>query len=174
MEFLAEGQLNQASMAMGAVESVRDGDRLAFGGVAVSVHIASDQASESTQLLSQDGARRAVFEFLPNGGQLTLTFRDGPAPFAVVLPELRARLMATLLQPPGGYTAGDLVPDDVLIPSVWPGQPHRDRTDMNVLIYRTRKSLLKAGLNPDRVLARARAGGSTRFRLAAGADVVVE
>jgi hypothetical protein len=62
----------------------------------------------------------------------------------------------------------------MVIKSIWAGQPGRGRTDLNVLIHRTRKDLLTAGINPAAVLARARKGGATSFRLAKDAAVSVE
>ena len=90
---------------------------------------------------------------------------------SILLPEMRARLIATLLKPPGEYQAGEDIPDEVLIPSIWPGQKIRNRTDLNQLIHRTRKDLVKAGVDPHAVLERVGRVGATRFRLAADATV---
>ena len=68
---------------------------------------------------------------------------------------------------------GVFVPDDVLLTSIWPGNANRGRTDLNVLIHRTRKSLMNAGVNPSAVLARARQGRATAFHLAPAAKVEV-
>ena len=100
-------------------------------------------------------------------------FADG-ATHTVDLAELRANLVAALLTPPRPYKAGELIPDDVLAPAIWPGQQERGRTDLNLLLHRTRKNLLRAGINPSVVLARAKKGGATCFRLSPGAHVVVE
>lgn len=172
MEFLSTGTLNGEALQLGAVEIVEEGDAIGFEGVSITVRLAAQTARETTHLLRQDGPQRVHFAFQPSGGRLLLDHGQGPR--EVLLPELRARLIVALLQPPGGYSAGELVPDEVLIPAVWSGQASRSRTDVNVLIYRTRKHLLRAGVNPDRVLARARTGGATRFLLAPGADVRIE
>lgn len=123
------------------------------------------------------GPARAVlpihvsFEFLPQGGSLVLRFPQGPA-VRVELAELRARLVAALLQPRAPWKVGEYLPDDVLIPAIWAGAG-RDRADLNLLIHRTRKDLLSAGLNPAVLLARAKKGRATCFQIAAGAEVVV-
>lgn len=116
--------------------------------------------------------RKAHFEFLPRGGRLALEFAGGP-PVIVQLSELRSLLVAALLGPQGGYEAGDFVPDEVLIPSIWTGRTVRGRTDVNILVHRTRKNLLAAGVNPA-VLVRAPKGGSTAFKLAPNASVRVD
>ncbi len=78
-----------------------------------------------------------------------------------------------LLGPPRGYRPGEYLPDEVLIPAVWSGGPFRTRSDLNVLLHHTRKALMKAGLNPNQVLSRAKMGGATCFLLATNARVEV-
>lgn len=156
----------------GAVETVHDGDVLEIAGRRIELTSAHGLGRAVTVLVpEQGGAHQVLFSFLPAGGQLELRFRDEDVPRVVVLAELRARLLAALLSPPKGYAAGELIPDDLLIPAIWSARADRSRTDLNVLIFRTRKSLVKAGLNPERVLERARTGGGTRFLLAPGATV---
>lgn len=171
MEFLADGLLNGTAMPLGTVEGVQEGDVLTFAGHDLRVEPAEENRRETTHIIRQDGALRVEFAFQPTGASLVLDLGEGPR--EVLLPELRARFVAALLTPPGGYEAGELIPDEVMIPAVWTGQAERSRTDVNVLIYRTRKTLLKAGINPERVLSRARTGGATRFRLAKGATLSV-
>lgn len=112
-----------------------------------------------------------TFEFLPQGGNLLLRFAQSPL-VRIELAELRARLIAALLQPRPPWRVGDYLPDEVLIPAIWAGA-ERDRADLNLLIHRTRKDLLNAGLNPSVVLSRAKKGRATCFQIAAGAEVVV-
>lgn len=175
MEFAAEGTLNGEHLLAGAVEACESGDLIAVARTAIRVQAAEPEERHSTVLVSaQPEIAAVVFTFMPNGGRVSISYGAGDPPVVVQLSELRARLVAVLLAPPGGYEAGDDVPDEVLVKSIWPGQPGRGRVDLNVLLHRTRKDLLKAGLNPTRVLERARKGGSARFRLGRGARVTVE
>ena len=152
---------------------IHDGDTIEFAGQLVRLSSASGPSRATTVIVqARGGARQVRFDFIPAGGEIELRFDDEDGVRTVVLAELRARLLAALLSPPRGYKAGDLIPDEVLIPAIWSGSVDRTRTDLNVLIYRTRKALVRAGLNPERVLERARTGGGTRFLLAPGATIL--
>ncbi len=172
LELDAGGTLTGVELPAGAVEALEPGDTLTLRGRTVRFQGPADEA-ESTVLAAAEALPvKARFQFLPNGGRLELGFADG-VQATVELAELRANLVAALLKPPTPYGPGELVPDEVLAPAIWPGQPDRGRTDLNLLIHRTRKNLLSAGVNPSAVLARAAKGGATCFRLAPGADVSV-
>jgi hypothetical protein len=165
--------LNGDELEVGAVEVVEPGDVFSAGGVEVRVDDARARDGESTDMRARSPHPiEVLFEFLPNGGRLHLHFDDGEK-MVVELAELRARLVAALLTPSGGYEAGEYIPDEVLLTSIWPGNTSRGRTDLNVLIHRTRKSLMKSGINPSAVIARARQGRATSVRLAPGAKVTV-
>ena len=71
---------------------------------------------------------RAIFEFMPNGGRLELHFIT-ETPVRVELSELRARLVAALLSPPGDWGPGEHVPDENLIPAIWPGSRRTHRPE---------------------------------------------
>lgn len=157
-------------LAEPTIEQLMDGDVLSFGPGVVRIRAVS--ADNAPTLRAAVLPVRAHFTFLPTGGLLQLGFSDG-ARAEVELPELRARLIAALLSPPKDYDAGELIPDDRLLKLVWPGRTDRDRTDLNTLVHRARRELLRAGVNPTPILVRARGGGATRFRLAPGADVAV-
>lgn len=174
VELTAPGQMNDDPVDSGSVEVVDADDEFTIAGATIRLRDASGGGGESTQLRPRSPhPTEVLFEFLPNGGSLTLAFADGDR-MTVSLPELRARLLATLLGPPGAYEPGEFIPDEVLLSSIWPGNSNRGRTDLNVLIHRTRKSLMKAGVNPAAVLARARQGRATSFKLAPGAKVEVK
>ena len=173
VELAAPIHLNGDALEAGSVEVVDSGDLFSLDGKELRLDDAAPESGESTALRPRSPHPiEVVFEFLPNGGRLHLTFADGDK-LLVQLPELRARLIATLLGPPGGYEPGEFVPDDVLLTSIWPGNANRGRTDLNVLIHRTRKSLMNAGVNPSAVLARARQGRATAFHLAPASKVEV-
>lgn len=112
----------------------------------------------------------ATLEFEPTGGRLRLTI--GSTKHEVLLSELRARLVASLLTPPSGFEPGEHLPDEVLIPRIWPGED-RGRLDVNQLLYRTRHDLLAIGVDGLEILSRARGGRATAFLLAPGARVGV-
>ncbi len=141
----------------------------AFAVVAQFVGFDQPTAGERKKL----GLNTVKLEFLPNGAQLTLTV-DGK-PLTRVLSELRARLLSTLLQPSGEYEPGDFVPDELVLPQIWPRKPERTRTrtDLNTLVHRVRKDLLKIGVDPTSVIERAATGGATRFKLEPGVGVEV-
>lgn len=173
VELEAEASLSGELLPAGAVEALESGDTVTIGGRSVRV-LSSAGSGEDTVLAPQAQLpTRARFQFLPNGGRLEVGFADGTT-HTVDLAELRANLVAALLTPPKPYKAGELIPDDVLAPAIWPGQQERGRTDLNLLLHRTRKNLLRVGINPTIVLARAKKGGATCFRLAPGAHVIVE
>lgn len=174
VELEAPAVLSGESQPAGAVEALESGDTVTIHGHSVRVLSSAAGSGEETVLAPQAQLpTKARFQFLPNGGRLEVGFADG-ANHTVDLAELRANLVAALLTPPKPYQAGELIPDDVLAPAIWPGQQERGRTDLNLLLHRTRKNLLRAGINPSVVLARAKKGGATCFRLAPGAHVVVE
>lgn len=123
--------------------------------------------AESTPFL-----RSATFTYLPNGADLVLEYGDRSC--ACRLPELRARLVALLLGPPSGGMPGSFVGDDLLLPRIWPGQPERTHMDVNTLVHRLRKDLLRAGLDPTALVERARTGGATRLRIPPGTRITIE
>ena len=61
------------------------------------------------------------------------------------VPERRFALLVSLLAPPDPLQAGDDVPDEIVLPQVWPRQPHKSRVDLNVLVARLRKDLEAGG-----------------------------
>jgi hypothetical protein len=174
VELEAEADLSGEVQPAGAVEALESGDTVTIDGQAVRVLSSAAGSGEETVLAPQALLpTRARFQFQPNGGRLEVGFADGST-HTVELAELRANLVAALLTPPKPYKAGELIPDETLAPTIWPGQQERGRTDLNLLLHRTRKNLLRAGINPSVVLARAKKGGATCFRLAPGAQVIVE
>ncbi len=173
VELTAQAQMNDDELEPGSVEVVDSDDMFTISGQSITLRDASGGGEDSTQMRPRSPhPTEVLFEFLPNGGRILLGFADGDR-MTVSLPELRARLLAALLGPPGDYQPGEYIPDEVLLTSIWPGNTGRGRTDLNVLIHRTRKSLMNAGINPSAVLARARQGRATSFKLAPGAKVEV-
>lgn len=108
-------------------------------------------------------------QFLPRGGRLFVV--SGGEETVVYLAGRRCDLAACLLQPPAPYVLGEPIPDDVLIPRVWPGGTET-RSAVGVLLHRLRRDLVHAGL--DGVALVVRAEGGTRFVVPSGASVTVE
>ena len=85
----------------------------------------------------------------------------------------RCDLAACLLEPPGPYEAGELIPDEVVIERVWPDGTTA-RSAVGVLLHRLRRDLVHAGLDGAALVVRAEGGGATKFAVPPGASVVVE
>lgn len=153
-----------------AVVAVRSGAVVRYLGQ--SLRLVSASAGTETATAPESGVelpRAARLEFLPRGGRLTVGY--GSWERTLWLADRRCDLVATLLFPPAPYAAGDLVPDDVLIPRVWPGGRQGGRVELNTLVFRTRKDLVRADIDGGALLDRY--DGGVRFRLADGADVAM-
>lgn len=112
---------------------------------------------------SSDGWPTSIdLQLLARGGRIAVAFDN--TVMVAYLPERRFALVVGLLRPPDPYTAGDDIPDDVLLRVVWPRSPGKSRVDMNVLLRRLRSDFDGAGV-PTRLVVRGAGGGSTRFVL---------
>lgn len=150
-----------------------EGDVLDAAGCSVVVARVGAERPDPTTVGEQGPLLRAArFSYLPSGGDLSLEYGDRA--YACRLPELRARLVALLLQPPAGYAVGQFLPDDVILPRIWPNQPERTHMDMNTLVHRLRKDLLRVGIDPTALVERARTGGATRLRIDRQTAISVE
>ena len=152
---------------------VAPGSTLTIDGVPVRFFRSQKTAAATTVVGPESRLPSAVrCEFLPSGGILQLQF--GEQWTSVELSELRFSLIAALLRPGRGLQVGDFIPDDIVIPGIWPSRPEKGHTDLNLLLHRVRKNLLKAGINPFQVLERSKKGGyATRFRVQEGAQVSI-
>ncbi len=146
------------------IRAVGDGQGVVWGPVHLTVESASPNARNATTNMGDLAVlRRVRFRYLPTGGELELEI--GRESITCRMSELRCRLVAILLAPPDGFEPGEFVPDEAVIPLVWPRQPDRSHYDLNTLVHRLRKDLLRVGLDPTRIVERARSGGGTRFQL---------
>ena len=153
----------------GELLQLEDRDVLSFGGVRLRVrHDTRDPGS--TIRRPDQLPTEASLEFVPNGGLLRLRLT---AEHSVFLADRRCDLVATLLQPPQGIAAGSFVPDDVAMQRIW-GAAGGSRTQLNTLVHRVRKTLVRAGLNGATLIERAAGGRATRFTLAPWAQVRVQ
>ncbi len=173
VEFGDAGTLDGQAVAAGAIEAVGAGTRVAVGSEVMRVIAGGgghDATTRGADRPSAVKATAATLEFLPNGGRLRLVV--GGRERSLYLADRRCDLMACLLQPPAPLRVGEFVPDDVLLPRVWPGKPS-DRTAINVLVHRLRRDLVRAGIDGVALIERSTGGGGTRVVLAGGADVSV-
>jgi len=122
---------------------------------------------EHTLRNSEPGASRVALRFRERGGEVEIDWQSRVARF--FLPDLQFDLLAALLQPPA--TPGQFVDDTVVFSRIWGAGATFDRKQLNLLIHRARKSLLAAGLDGKELIARAPAGGETRFVVTPGATV---
>jgi len=181
VEFGAEGTVDGRTVASGAVEGLRPGSRVGVGDPADADHSialrvidggrAHDVTTQGTGARPVDMHVTAItLDFLPHGGRLRLV--SGGHERSLYLADRRCDLVALLLQPPAPLRPGEFVPDDVLLPRVWPGKP-ADRTAINVLVHRLRRDLVRAGIDGVALVERSTGGGGTRLVLARGATVEV-
>jgi hypothetical protein len=162
---------NDVPLAVGELEAVAAGDRLAYRGETFTVGESAGRAATTAVDRRSDLPVRVEIELLPRGGRVVFTIAAGDR--AVYLADRRLDLMMALLRPPEGYTAGEFVPDDTVRAIVWPRNIAVTRPEINMLISRCRRDLVQAGLAGPRLLERSPGGGGTRIRLAANAEVVV-
>jgi len=149
---------------------LHDGSRLSLGGVTLEVRSLAETLDQSTHLDGEDGGPRLVrLEPYSRGGILHV--HDRHAQHSVYLAGRRFALMRALLAPEPPTLAGELVSVEQLCRAIWPGDPAKDETDFNVLIYRLRRDLVNAGLDVDAVIERARGTGMVRAPIALGAKL---
>ncbi len=158
-----------APLEAGECVHVDPGMRVGYGSQSLRVMALPRDPTKVTDTTAQnDAPTGAELRFLPRGGRLTV--RYGARALSVYLPDRRCDLVASLLRPPAPFERGDLVPDEVLLERIWP-QQSQGRVELNTLVFRTRKDLIKADIDGAALLER-QAGG-VRFRLAPGAAVRV-
>lgn len=164
--------IDGAAVEAGAIESLEPGAVLELAGQRFEIIAGGSLGQDSTAAEpALTGPERVHLEFLARGGRLTVTLRGVTR--VVYLPERRCDLIAALLRPPAPFAPGEFVPDDVLLPRIWPGRP-MTRVDLNVLLHRARQDLLRAELDGATLLPRADGGVATRFVLGRAAQVTVE
>lgn len=158
----------------GAIEELRPGAIVRYAGgqfEVISDNLLGLASTESSPAQLEDDPSEVRLEFLARGGRLTVGWRGVHR--TVYLPERRCDLVAALLRPPPPFGPGDFVPDEVLLPRIWPGRA-MTRVDLNVLLHRARHDLVRAEIDGAALLARAEGGNATRFRLARDARVSIE
>lgn len=175
-ELIAElgepGLVNGIELAAGAPIAVTDGDTLELRGQKFQIEHAGDDNASTVAPTSRVALRGAVLEPLPRGGRITFAFADGDR--TVYLPGRRYRLVAALLRPPAPFAAGDLIPDQDLIPLVWDDTDEvGGRVEINVVLVRARQDLVAAGIAATKLLERGPGGRATRIAIDPAAVVRV-
>jgi len=97
---------------------------------------------------------------LPRGARLHVEI-GGQQHSAYVSDDCRD-LVACLLSPPEPHRPGDLVPDEIVLDRIWPGQ-NKSGSDLNLLLHHLRRDLVRAGLDGVELVRRAPGGGATRL-----------
>lgn len=169
LEAAREGVVCGEPLVPGECVRLAAGARVTYGTQSLRVVALPRDPTKATETSTRDDLPTAAeLRFMPRGGRLTLRF--GKRELAVYLADRRCDLVACLLQPPPPFTAGDLVPDEALIDRIWP-QRIQGRVELNTLVFRARKDLLKAGIDGAALIERQ--GGGVRLCLAPGATVEV-
>jgi hypothetical protein len=169
LEAVREGVTSGAALAPGECVHLEAGARIAYGGQTLRVlALPRDPTTVTATTATDDLPTSAELRFMPRGGRLTLRF--GARDFSVYLADRRCDLVACLLQPPPPFAPGDVIPDDTLIDRIW-SERVQGRVELNTLIFRTRKDLIKADIDGAGLIARE--GGGARLRLMPGAAVRV-
>lgn len=174
VEAVAAIEIDGVPCEPGTIEMIRPGAVVCHASGRFEVISASPLSLDATDSVPDslgDEPSEVRLEFLTRGGRLTLG--HGGVERAVYLPERRCDLVATLLKPPPPFAPGDFVPDEVILPRIWPGRS-MSRVDLNVLIHRARHDLVRAEINGAAILDRAEGGNATRFRVARDAQVTVD
>jgi hypothetical protein len=170
----AELEVDGTPVVDGALVPLGAGSRISFREQTLRVVTGQEVWSGSTLASAVETSDElpdwVKLEFLPRGGRLHV-YANGNTR-AVYLPGQRSELMALLLQPPPPYEVGQTLEDELLMDRLWPRQT-RTRIDLNTLIYRLRKDLVRAGIDATGLVVRAPGGGGTRVGLARGARIEI-
>jgi len=149
--------------AAGELVAAQVGGSVVVGEQALELHAeVFGRADPATVVRETPLPMDVTLEQLADGGRLVAVFSDRSIPIEVG--PKRTALLSALLAP----APGDLVVDEQITAVVWPGEPGRGREDVGRLVDLVRLDLLRAGLNPFRVLERAPSAGVARFGLAPG------
>jgi hypothetical protein len=161
---------NGVALETGELAAVAIGDLIGCAHGIIAIGGGAERAHTTVTSGAPPLPSKIVVEMLPRGGRVVFSMPGGD--HCVYFPDRRLDLITALLRPPHGYLPGDFIPDDVLRPMVWPGNPGVIRSEINVHITRCRRDLIAAGLAGPRLLERAPGGGATRLALGPSCDVV--
>lgn len=154
--------LADAALPIGAVTTWTLGAVLRAGDE--QFELVAHHADHATAVTGDALPLKVELELLPRGGRCTFTLATGVR--AVYFAEKRFDLMSCLAAPEHGR-CGDFIDDEVLMQRIWPRNAATTRLDLNTLISRCRKDLLRAGLDGPQLIQRSPGGGATRLALRA-------
>lgn len=169
LETLRADIVCERALSEGDLVTLQSGARIEHRGEQFRVIALPSDPSQVTDL--PEGVELPIgahLQFLPRGGRLTLEFSSRTC--AAYFADRRCDLIACLLQPPSPFMPGEVIPDEVVSERVWADRSS-GRVEINTLVHRARKDMLKADL--DGVALLERAGGGVRLCLAPGAKVSV-
>ncbi len=132
------------------------------------VEVAATQRDTLHQLPVELPSRVLLQPLVPSGGSITLFFGE-ELEVTTWIPGVRYDLLQALLSPPAPYTAGDPLPDAVIMPLVWGRQIPSDRKAVTTVLKRLRRDLEKGGLPGSLLVDRSQ--GRSSFRTAPGASI---
>jgi hypothetical protein len=171
LEASAPVQLGAEELPAGELVQLQPGSEIQAKSGTLHLRWESEDGAQATiALAAPPPIEHIALSFLPSGGELRV--RSAGEDVQVYLPERRFALVLTLLSPPDGGSPGDVVDDETVCAKVWPRDPSKGRVNVNVLLQRARKDLIKAGLDGFRLLARS--GGGTCFAVPEGAVVQMD
>lgn len=148
-----------------------DPDRgLSVAGRMLSVLGTGSKLQASTLLSGHSTVVR--LESYGRGGVLVIE-SGGGEPRSAYFSRLRFALVRALIHPRPPASPGDYLGVEALCEEIWPDSEHKTEYDFNVLLHRVRQDLLRAGLDVDRVIERARGSGMIRAPIAVNAMVIL-
>ena len=171
VELGASGTVNENPCPAGHLEGLAEDNQITVEGERFTVMVIKTSSEKETFVPQATTPRAVRLQFLPRGGRLFLIFEQNDV--STYLADRRCDLVAGLLHPHKDYQPGSFIPDEILIPRIWPRQPKRGRGDVNTLVYRVRQDLVRSGLNGVMLIERAPGGGATRFVLGPGTKIEI-
>ena len=146
------------------------GDTLTCRGTTIEARSLGGAEFEQSTVQRERVGVRVRLETFRSGGILVIE-RDGDTR-SVHLARRRYALLRALLTR-SSRTAGGFHSVEGLCRAIWPNDPVKDSTDFNVLLYRLRRELVRAGIDASLWIERARGSGMVRSPMTQRADVEV-
>ncbi len=148
------------------------GMRVYVGGRSFSI-VATGADLEGSTLLGGEAASAVELRICAHRRGGTLSIQGGGRCSEVVLAKRRFALVRALLCPQKPAMPGDFIGVETLCRVIWPDDPGKDESDFNVLLYRVRRDLLRAGIDASELVERGRCAGVLRSPIAARADIII-
>jgi hypothetical protein len=156
-----------APLTAGVIEPIADGDVIVLGSLALTARRQTGNELATRAVVAYPD--RIDVDMLPRGARVTLVFAG--ATRSLVISELRLELLSVLLAPPPPFVPGAFIPDQVVFERVWPRNDRADHGDLNALVHRLRRDLVKAGVDGPALILRQ--PGATRFAIGAATQIAM-